>query len=170
MPAYTGSCFCGAVRYRLESAPMFVHCCHCTDCRKQTGSAFAINALIEADRITLLDAAGQPIGRSPTGEGGPEPVAMNTDSGRPHDIYRCPACKSALWSDYGRRRVMLFVRVATLDDPSALAPDVHIYTRSKLAWVVLPPGVRAFAEYYDMAKEWPAESLARREALLGKGR
>lgn len=151
-----GSCFCGAVRYRLETAPMFVHCCHCTDCQRQTGSAFAINALIERDRITLLS-------------GEPQAVEMKTDSGRPHDIWRCPKCLSALWSDYGRRGVMVFVRVATLDDPSALPPDVHIFTRSKLDWVVLPQNARAFDIYYDMQKEWPPESLARREALLGKG-
>jgi hypothetical protein len=95
---------------------------------------------------------------------------MKTDSGHPHDIYRCPKCQSALWSDYGRRRVMVFLRVATLDTPSALPPDVHIYTRSKLDWVVLPDGARAFEEYYDMQKEWPPESLARREAMLGKGK
>jgi hypothetical protein len=152
-----GGCFCGFVRYRLETPPMFVHCCHCTDCQKQAGSAFAINALIERDRITLLS-------------GELEAIEMKTDSGRPHDIYRCPKCKSAVWSDYGRRRILAFVRVATLDTPSALVPDVHIFTRSKLDWVVLPEGARAFAEYYDMEKEWPAESLARRNALLGKGR
>ena len=152
-----GSCFCGALRYRFEMPPLFVHCCHCSDCQKQSGSAFAINALIERDRITLLS-------------GEPEPVEMKTDSGHPHDIYRCPKCQSALWSDYGRRRVMVFLRVATLDTPSALPPDVHIYTRSKLDWVVLPDGARAFEEYYDMQKEWPPESLARREAMLGKGK
>ncbi len=163
---HSGSCFCGAVRYRLTSAPMFVHCCHCRDCQKQAGSAFAINAIIERDRIALLS-------------GAPVPHEMRTDSGRPHDIYRCPACLSALWSDYGRRKVMAFVRVATLDEPSALPPDVHIFTRSKIGWVDLsapapgattgrPAGV--FEVYYDMKTEWPAESLARREALLGKGK
>ncbi len=151
-----GGCFCGYTRYRLETPPMFVHCCHCTDCQKQTGSAFAINALIEHDRVTLLS-------------GEPEAIAMKTDSGHPHDIYRCPKCKSAVWSLYSRRDVA-FVRVSTLDTPSLLVPDVHIYTRSKLNWVVLPEGARAFEEYYDMEKEWPAESLARRDALFGKGR
>ena len=157
MPTYplSGSCFCGAVPYRLETAPMFVHCCHCRDCQRQTGSAFAINALIETDRIALL-------------AGVPEPVAMRTDSGHPHDIYRCPVCKSALWSDYGRRPALRFVRVATLDDPSALPPNAHIFTRSKLRWVHLPKGVPAFEAYYDMAKLWPAESLARRYAALGR--
>ncbi len=147
-----GGCSCGAVRYRLKSAPMFVHCCHCLDCQRQTGSAFALNALIESDRLEILS-------------GAPEPVAMPTDSGRPHDIYRCPECGVAVWSDYGRRGVMLFVRVGTLDEPSALPPDVHIYTRSKLPWVMLPEGVPAFDVYYDMKALWPAESLKRREAL-----
>ena len=124
-----GGCACGAVRYRLASAPMFVHCCHCRDCQRQTGSAFVLNALIETDRIALL-------------AGAPEPVAVPTDSGRPHDIYRCPACQTALWSDYGGRPTLRFVRVGTLDEPAALPPDVHIYTRSKLPWVALPEACR----------------------------
>lgn len=129
-----------------------MHCCHCRDCQRQTGSAFVLNALIEADRVEILS-------------GAPEPVSMPTDSGRPHDIYRCPACKAAVWSDYGRRSLMLFVRVGTLDDPSAISPDVHIYTRSKLPWIKLPESVPAFETYYEMRSLWPAESLARREAL-----
>jgi hypothetical protein len=150
----SGGCACGAVRYRLTSAPMFVHCCHCRDCQRQTGSAFVINALIETDRVAML-------------AGAPEPVAMPTDSGSPHDIYRCPACRTALWSDYGRRKVLRFVRVGTLDRPAALPPDVHIYTRSKLPWVALPEGAPAFEAYYDSATLWPAASLDRRRAILG---
>jgi hypothetical protein len=149
-----GGCACGAIRYRLASPPMFVHCCHCLDCQRQTGSAFVLNALIETDRIALL-------------AGKPEPVPVPTDSGRPHDIYRCPKCQTAVWSDYGRRLNLRFVRVGTLDDPKALKPDVHIYTRSKQPWIGLPEGVPAFAEYYDMQKLWPAESLARRKAAVG---
>jgi hypothetical protein len=151
-----GGCACGQVRYRLASPPMFVHCCHCRDCQRQTGSAFVINALIETDRITLLSER-------------PEPVGVPTDSGRPHDIYRCSNCRIAVWSDYGRRPSLRFVRVGTLDDPAALQPDVHIYTRSKLPWVKLPDGVPAFAEYYDMNALWPAASLERRRAILGPG-
>ena len=113
-----GGCACGAVRYALTAAPLFVHCCHCKDCQRQTGSAFVLNALIETDRIEML--SGEPV-----------PVSMPTDSGRPHDIYRCPKCLTAVWSDYGRRPVLRFVRVGTLDDPKALPPDVHIFTRSK---------------------------------------
>jgi hypothetical protein len=149
-----GGCACGAVRYRLRSAPMIVHCCHCRDCQRQTGGAFALNALIEADRVTLLS-------------GAPVPVSMPTDSGRPHDIYRCPACQVAVWSDYGRRASLRFVRVATLDDPGRLPPDVHIFTRSKLPWLKLPEGVPAFDVYYDLAEVWSAPSLERRRAILG---
>ena len=152
-----GGCSCGAVRYRLTSAPMFVHCCHCLDCQRQTGSAFVINALIETDRIELLS-------------GEPEPISMPTDSGRPHDIYRCPKCLTAVWSDYGRRPALRFLCVGTLDEPSALSPDVHIFTRTKLPWLRLPDDIPAVEVYYDMQKLWPAESLARREAILGKGK
>ncbi len=150
-----GGCSCGAVRYRLTSAPMFVHCCHCRDCQRQTGSAFVLNALIETDRIEQLS-------------GNLEPVAMPTDSGRPHIIYRCPACRIALWSDYGGRPGLRFVRVGTLDDPSALPPDVHIFTRSKLPWVVLPKEVPAFEVYYDLKTLWPAEAQARRRAVTSQ--
>ena len=149
-----GGCACRAVRYRLGGAPMFVNCCHCRDCQRQTGSAFVINALIETDRIHLLS-------------GAPVPVAVPTDSGRPHDIHRCPACQAALWSDYGRRPALRFLRVGTLDDPGALRPDAHIFTRSKLPWVVLPAEVPAFEVFYDMKSLWPAASLERRRAILG---
>ncbi|HZT17778.1 MAG TPA: GFA family protein [Dongiaceae bacterium] len=152
--AYEGGCACGAVRYRMTSSPMFVHCCHCLDCQRQTGSAFVLNAMIEADRIQLLSRT-------------PEPVSVPTDSGRPHDIYRCPACRVAVWSDYGRRPALRFVRVGTLDNPAALRPDVHIYTRSKLPWIRLPEGVPAFEAFYDPQKVWPKESLERRRAILG---
>jgi hypothetical protein len=149
-----GGCACGAVRYRLASAPMFVHCCHCRDCQRQTGSAFALNAIIETDRIRLA------------GSTEPAPVAVPTDSGRPHHIHRCPTCQTAMWSDYGGRPQFRFVRVGTLDDPSALAPDVHIYTRSRVPWVTLPESVPAFDEFYDPRALWPAESRARRKAAL----
>jgi len=148
-----GGCSCGAVRYRIESAPMFVHCCHCRDCQRQTGAAFAVNALIETDRVTLLS-------------GAPAPYAMPTDSGRPHHIHRCPTCQIGVWSKYGGLAKLRFVRVGTLDEPAALPPTVHIYTRSKLPWVALPDGVPAFEAYYSARDVWPADSLARRETVL----
>ncbi len=149
-----GGCACGAVRYRLGSKPMFVHCCHCKDCQRQTGSAFVINALIEADRVEML--------ASET-----EAVPVPTDSGRPHVIHRCPTCKIAVFSHYGGVERLSFVRVGTLDEPSALPPDIHIYTRSKLPWLVLPAEVPAVEAYYNSKTMWPAESLARRKAIFG---
>jgi hypothetical protein len=149
-----GGCACGRARYRLASKPMFVHCCHCRDCQRQTGSAFVINALIEANRVEMLS-------------GETEAFVVPTDSGRPHIIHRCPDCKIALWSHYGGAREISFIRVGALDEPSALPPDVHIYTRSKLPWVALPAGVPAFPAYYDLKALWPPESLKRRKALFG---
>jgi len=150
-----GGCACGTVRYRLGSPPMFVHCCHCRDCQRQTGSAFALNALIEADRVLLLS-------------GNAEPIAVPTPSGKPHEIYRCSSCRVALWSIYGGVQKLRFVRVGTLDDAAALKPDVHIYVRSKLPWVTLPENVPAFDSYCDSRKLWPAESLQRRRAIFGE--
>ena len=153
MHPYSGMCSCGDVQYRLLAEPMFVHCCHCLDCQKQTGGAFAINALIEASNVEMV-------------EGAPQGVTMPTESGRPHIIYRCPTCQVALWSVYGGRHQVRFMRVSTLDGPHEIMPDVHIFSRSKVPWVTLPTAVRAYEVYYDMEKEWPAESLARRRAAL----
>jgi hypothetical protein len=149
-----GGCSCGAVRYRLAGAPMFVHCCHCTSCQTETGSAFVLNALIESDRVDTI-------------AGAPEPVMTPSESGRGQQIWRCPNCRVALWSNYGGAADLLrFVRIGTLDDPGALPPDVHIYTRSKLSWLRLPEDARAFEAYYDSKSLWPAASLERRKALF----
>jgi hypothetical protein len=151
-----GGCACKAVRYTLESAPMYVHCCHCTSCQTENGSAFAINALIEADRVTMLS-------------GAPEAVMTPSESGKGQQVWRCPDCKVAVWSNYGGSADMLrFIRVGTLDDKAALSPDIHIYTRSKLAWVGLPDDVHAVEGYYDSKALWPAESLARLGAVYSK--
>ena len=145
-----GGCACGEVRYRLTSQPLFTHCCHCLNCQRQTGSAFVVNALIETNRIELLN-------------GEPQPVDVPRGT-RKQRIFRCPTCQIALFSRYTRAAIR-FVRAGTLDDPSAVAPDVHIYTRSKLDWVQLPESVPAFGTYYDEKKLWPAASLARVAAL-----
>ena len=152
-PTYDGGCACRHVRYRMTSRPLFVHCCHCRWCQRETGSAFVLNAMIEADRVRLL-------------HGDVEIVATPSESGRGQRIARCPQCRVALWSNYGGGGdAIRFVRVGTLDAPDLLPPDVHIFTASKQPWVVLPPGTPAFAEFYRAADVWPAESLARREAV-----
>jgi hypothetical protein len=149
-----GGCACRAIRYRLASEPLFVNCCHCLHCQRQTGSAFVINVLIEADRVERL-------------AGEPHAVDVPRDGGGLQRIYRCPECQIAVFSEYGRPEV-LFVRAGTLDEPSRVTPGAHIYTRSKVPWVVLPDAVPAFDEYYDAKALWPAESLERARIALGR--
>ena len=151
-----GGCSCGTVRYRLASEPLFVHCCHCLNCQRQTGSAFVINALIEADRVEVL-------------AGEPQAVDVPRDDGSMQRVFRCPDCQVAVYSVYTRPQI-LFVRGGTLDRPASVPPDVHIYTRSKVPWVVLPDDVPAFEAYYDSKTLWPAESLARLRAALPRRR
>lgn len=147
-----GGCACGAVRYRLTSDPLFTHCCHCLNCQRQTGSAFVINLLIEADRVELP-------------AGAPQRVDVPRDDGSKQVIFRCPICQVAVFSEYGRPEVR-FVRGGTLDQPSGVAPDVHIYTRSKLPWITLPESTPAFEVYYDSKALWPAASLERLKAIM----
>jgi hypothetical protein len=150
-----GGCTCRAVRYHLTSAPMFVHCCHCRWCQRETGASFALNAMIEADRVVIDD-------------GAPDVVVTPSNSGKGQKIARCPTCRIAVWSNYaGAGDKVRFVRVGTLDDPDRFPPDIHIFTASKQPWVVLPTGQPAVAEYYDRNVHWTKESLDRRRALLG---
>ena len=148
-----GGCTCRAARYRLLAAPMFVHCCHCRWCQRETGASFALNAMIESDQVELLS-------------GAPEVIDTPSNSGKGQKIARCPRCRIALWSNYsGGGDLVRFVRVGTLDEPDRVPPDMHIFTSSKQPWVVLPPGMSAVAEYYDSALYWPTASLERRSRL-----
>ena len=151
---FEGGCTCREVRYRMVSKPMFVHCCHCRWCQRETGASFALNAMIEADRVELLQG---------------EVVVVDTpsNSGKGQKIARCPRCYIAVWSNYaGAGDAVRFVRVGTLDEPFRLPPDIHIFTSSKQPWVVLPATTPAVAEYYKSSEHWPKESLERRAALL----
>jgi len=151
-----GGCTCHAVRYRMLTRPLFVHCCHCTWCQRETGTAFALNALIEADRILLLG-------------GKIEIVHTPSLSGREQRISRCPQCRIAVWSNYaGAGDRVHFVRVGTLDQPDQLPPDIHIYTSSKQPWVVLPGDATAVHAFYDRRNYWSKESLERAAALKNR--
>src|ERR1700685_2065524 len=153
-----GGCPCRFVRYRLTAPPLIVHCCHCRWCQRETGAAFALNAMIEADRVQIL-------------EGEVDIVMTPTLSGRGQKISRCPKCRIAIWSNYsGAGDAVRFVRVGALDEPDRLPPDVHIFTASKQPWVVLTPGAPVVAEYYKAADYWPPASLERRELLRAKPR
>ena len=151
---FEGGCTCRAIRYRMTSRPLFVNCCHCTWCQRESGSAFAINAMIEADRVEVI--AGEPVR-----------IDTPSNSGKGQKITRCPKCHVALWSNYaGAGDAVRFVRVGTLLEPGGMPPDIHIFTSTKQPWVVLPPGTPAMEEYYDRKKYWPKESLERREAMI----
>lgn len=152
-PSFEGSCTCGAIRYRMTSTPLFVHCCHCSWCQRESGAAFALNAMIESDRLELL-------------LGEPQLVDTPSNSGKGQIIARCPHCHVALWSHYaGAGKALSFVRVGTLDEPARLPPDIHIFTSTKQPWVMLSPDTPAMAEYYDRNECWPATSLLRHAAL-----
>jgi hypothetical protein len=151
---YDGGCTCRHVRYRMTTKPLFVHCCHCRWCQRETGAAFALNAMIEAERVQLL-------------EGEVQVVDTPSNSGKGQKISRCSRCHVAVWSNYaGAGNAVRFVRVGTLDDPDRLPPDVHIFTASKQPWVILPSDIPAVEEYYKASELWPPDSLARRAALL----
>ena len=147
--SFEGGCACRAVRYRMEARPIVVHACHCTECQRLSGGAFALNAVVETSRLALL-------------AGAPEPAPVTGTSGGIQTILRCPACRVAVWSHYPRAGERIaFVRVGTLDDPSRLPPDIHIFTSTKLSWLPLPAGARAVPEFYAAPEVWPAESLER---------
>ena len=147
--SYDGGCACRHVRYRMASEPLFVHCCHCRSCQRETGASFALNALIETDRVQLL-------------RGEVAVIDTPSDSGKGQKVSRCPKCHVTVWSNYaGTGDAVRFVRVGTLDEPDRLPPDIHIYTASKQPWVVLAPNIPAVAEYYEASERWPKQSLAR---------
>jgi hypothetical protein len=149
-----GGCDCRHIRYRMDTPPLFVHCCHCRWCQRETGASFALNAMIEADRVSVLGAE-------------PELIDTPSESGKGQKIARCPKCRIAVWSNYaGAGPLLKFVRVGTLDNPDCLPPDIHIFTASRQPWVILPAATPAVSEYYDREQYWPAESLARWQALL----
>jgi hypothetical protein len=153
---FEGGCTCRRVRYRMAGRPLFVHCCHCRWCQRETGTSFALNAMIEADRVSL------------TGEA-PELVDTPSLSGKGQKVARCRHCRVAVWSHYaGAGASVCFVRVGTLDEPDRMPPDIHIFTASKQPWVVLPAGAPAVPEYYDLNEYWPAESRERRKILRAR--
>jgi hypothetical protein len=151
-----GGCTCRFVRYRMTTKPLFVHCCHCRWCQRETGASFALNALIEADRVQLL-------------QGEVEVINTPSNSGKGQKISRCPRCRIAVWSNYaGAGDAIRFIRVGSLEEPDRLPPDIHIYTESKQPWIIIPHDMPAVAQYYKSSELWPKESLERRAILQVK--
>ncbi len=151
-----GGCVCKHIRYKLLTPPLITACCYCTWCQRETGSAFILNAMVEADRVVPLN------------ENEPFAVATATHSGNGHDIYRCPKCYVAVWSDYGSTGVLKWVKVGTLDHPEACPPGVRIFTENQQPWLLsynADPDIPVFKQYYDEEKVWSKESVARLKAL-----
>jgi hypothetical protein len=145
----TGGCACGAIRYKLAASPLIVHACHCRDCQRITGSAFVINLWIERQFVEAIGAV-------------PESFELAGGSGQPNEVFFCGKCGVYLWSRYhGAPGDALFIRAGTLDTPDAVAPDVHIFTRSKVPWLELPDGVPAFKTFYKLDQIWSAASKER---------
>lgn len=153
-----GGCACRAIRYELSAGPLIVHACHCRDCQRLTGGPFAVNIWIEREFVR-------------SGATALASCRLAGGSGKHHDLYFCPTCGTTMWSRYDiAPGDCLFVRAGTLDDPAAVTPDVHIFTRSKLPWLELPQGVPAFQSAYQLDKVWPAESRERlRRNRAGQG-
>lgn len=179
-----GGCSCGHARYRLETAPIAVHCCHCVACQRETGAAFAINAFIEAVNLTVLPPTPptMPASREapdtfpPAGPALPHAAGQNDsqelirvpipqESGEAQTITRCPRCFTAVWTEYAFGPAVKVVRAGTLDRAWLLQPDLHLYVRSKMDFYKIDDGKPQFEEYYDRTKVWRPESLERWDRL-----
>lgn len=152
-----GGCTCGQVRYRLLADPLIVHGCHCTLCQKQSGAAYAVNALIEEEHVDLIS-------------GTIRDNHVATSSGAGQTITRCAECGVAVWSKYHAMpkvgNYILFIRAGTLDLPATAPPDVHIYTTSKQPHVLLSGETPVFEGFYDVRKVWSADSLGRYSRIV----
>ncbi len=153
---YEGGCTCGNVRFRMMSSPMFVHCCHCRWCQRETGASYALNAMIESERVELLS-------------GEVKYITIPSNSGKGQKVARCPHCQVAVWSHYGvAGDAISFIRVGSLDQPGSLPPDIHIFTSSKQPWVQLSADIPSVDEYYRASDYWPEPSMERRHDLVKK--
>ena len=151
-----GACSCGNVRYEISANPLIVHCCHCSFCQRQTGTAFALNALFKANNVNVL-------------AGRVEEIDTPSPSGKGQIIARCPECKTAVWSNYymgGIKKDIRFIRVGTLDNPEKLPPDVHIYTVSKQPWVNLSNEKKVYDKFYHFNEVWSESNNQIRKQLL----
>jgi hypothetical protein len=148
-----GGCSCGTIRYQMKRDPMFVHCCHCTFCQRESGTSYGLNVLIETSQVELL-------------QGQLERIELESNSGKGQSVFRCPNCQIAVWSHYGAGGELLsFVRVGTMDDAASIAPSIHIYTSTKQPWVTLSDDVPRVPEYYRAKEHWSPEALERARAM-----
>lgn len=148
----TGRCTCGEVGYRLTDTFLVTHACHCTWCQRESGSAFALNGMIETRHIEVT-------------RGAPVAVELPSASGKGQRVMHCPSCGVALWTQYhGAGPRFAYVKLGTLDDTTQVAPDVHIFTSTRQPWLALPEGVPAYEGFYRRSELWRPEAYARFQA------
>jgi len=150
-----GQCSCGSVTYSMKKKPIVVHCCHCSECQRQTGTAFVLNAIIETDQFTC--------------DGPIREITLPTPSGMGQVVSRCTECGVAVFSSYlARQGKLRYIRVGTLDQPDKCPPDVHIFTSSKLPWLELKAEVPVFENFYKFGDVFSKASMTRWNSLFGE--
>lgn len=135
----TGGCQCGGLRYEVRAEPLSVYVCHCTECQRQSGSAFAMSAVVPRPALVYLS-------------GRPKRCSRKADSGNTIDGDFCPDCGVRLAHYPSANDKVAILKPGTLDDTRWLVPVGHIWTRSAQAWVTIPDDTVRFAGHPDVAR------------------
>lgn len=128
----TGGCQCGNIRYTLKAPPLTLYCCHCTECQRQSSSAFGMSM-----RVGLADV--EVIGKMA------RHTRSKTESGSALVCEFCPSCGVRLFHRREAYEADLSLKAGSLDDTSWLVPAGHIWTGSKQKWVVIAQGELSYA-------------------------
>ncbi len=127
MPApFSGGCLCGAIRYESRAEPLFSINCHCRDCQRTTGTAYAPVLAVPRDALRIS-------------QGEPTYYTSQSDSGETVSRGFCPECGSGIFSKLSANPDIVGLKAASLDDPSWFRPTVDIYTDSAQPWDVMNP-------------------------------
>jgi hypothetical protein len=128
-----GGCNCRAVRYRIDGPPLSVAACHCTNCRRQSGSAYSVNIVVKASAVTVE---------------GELASYLDHDTSSGHPVLRefCGTCGSPVRSTPQANPKIVVIKAGTADHPESLAPKLHIWTRTCLPWVDIPADMPSFPE------------------------
>lgn len=146
--AFAGRCACGAVTYDLAAPPLFVHACHCLDCKRSSGSAFLLTTIILERDFAVV--------RGELEIASPKP-------GRTERV--CAACRQYLVRTSAAYAHTALLNTRTLDDSHSLTIGAHIWAKRKHPSLIIPAAEPQFDEGYDRETTWPAESLRRLQAV-----
>ena len=126
-----GSCNCGSVEYEVLEPFSRQVACHCTQCQKQTQSAFSLNGVLSRDGFRLV-------------KGRLKKWTKTADSGNRLDCYFCPECGNRIYHQNPANPDSVALKLGTLDNTDVIDPRVHIWTSRKQNWYQIPEGVRVF--------------------------